>query len=86
MFTCYNSSGAVLLRVAVLEADGARVGFSLVRTQCLPLLLQAILILQVIFHVGLEEKSRVNRVGESGLYFPIRDRFIYMKLAVVYSL
>lgn len=58
MLTCHYSRGAVLLGVAVLQADGAGVGFCLISTQRLPLLLQAVLVLQVILHVGLKETRR----------------------------
>lgn len=61
MLTCHNSSGAVLLGVAIFHADGAGVGFCLIGTQRLPLLLQAVLVLQVILHVGLEEKREERR-------------------------
>lgn len=61
LLTCYDSSGAVLLGVAVLHADGAGVGFCLIGAQRLPLLLQAVLVLQVILHVRLEEKKERRR-------------------------
>lgn len=61
LLTCYNSSGAVLLGVAVLHADGAGVGFCLIGTQRLPLLLQAVLVLQVILHVRLKERREKRR-------------------------
>lgn len=54
--TCHHRCRSVLLGVAVLQADGAGVGFGLVSTQRLPLLFQTVLVLQVILHVGLQEK------------------------------
>lgn len=54
--TRHHSGGAVLLGVAVLPTEGAGVGFCLVGAQSLPLLLQAVFVLHVILHVGLEEK------------------------------
>lgn len=56
--TRHHGSGAVLLGVAILHADGASVGFGLIGTQSLPLLLQAVFVLHVILHVGLKEKRR----------------------------
>lgn len=72
--TGQDGSRAVLLGVAVLQADGASAGLCLVGTQPLPLLLQPVLVLQVILHVGLGEErgagfssrfvhSGVNRQG-----------------------
>lgn len=61
MLTRHNSSGTVLLGVAVLHADGAGVGLCLIGTQRLPLLLQAVLVLQVILHVGLGEEREERR-------------------------
>lgn len=59
--TGHDGSGAVLLSVAVLEPDGAGARFCLVRTQRLPLLLQAVLVLQVILHVRLKEEEETER-------------------------
>lgn len=56
--TCHDGGRAVLLAVAVLHADGASVGLRLVGTQPLPLLLQPVLVLQVVLHVGLGEEKR----------------------------
>lgn len=56
--TGHNGGWAVLLAVAVLHADGASVGLRLVGTQPLPLLLQPVLVLQVVLHVGLGEGKR----------------------------
>lgn len=61
LLTGDNSSGTVLLGVSVLHADGAGVGFRLIGTQRLPLLLQAVLVLQVVLHVGLEERREERR-------------------------
>lgn len=71
MLTCNNSGGTVLLGVAILHADGAGVGFSLIGTQRLPLLLQAVLVLQVILHVGLEERTEDRGRGFSTGWFVV---------------
>lgn len=54
LLTRHDGSGAVLLGVAILHADGSGVGLGLIGAQRLPLLLQAVLVLQVVLHVGLE--------------------------------
>lgn len=56
--TRHHSRRAVLLCVAVSKAHGAGIGFSLVHAQRLPLLLQTVLILQVILHVRLKNKTK----------------------------
>lgn len=63
--TRHNGGRAVLLGIAVLRADGANVGLRLVGTQPLPLLLQPVLVLQVVLHVGLwgDKRSRFQLVS-----------------------
>lgn len=51
ILTGYDGADAVLLGVGVPLPEAASVGFGLVRTQSLPLLLQAVLVPQVILHV-----------------------------------
>lgn len=77
MLTCNNGSRAVLLGVAILQADGASTRLRLVCTQRLPLLLQTIFVFQMVLHVRLRKLRR--RKGEtrckSCTFVIIKERF-----------
>lgn len=61
--TGQHSQGTVLGCVLLSLGHKRGIGLCLVGAQCLPLLLQPVLVLQMVFHVGLKRMHRVRGVG-----------------------